>query len=107
MPASNRSEKDPDMRGLLAAIGLCAAASLAQAQTDAYPSRPVTIVIAFGPGSASDTIARIIGQPLGIALKQSIVVEAKPGANATIAASYVARAAPDGYTILIGTNTSH
>ena len=95
------------MRGLLAAIGLCAAASLAQAQTDAYPSRPVTIVIAFGPGSASDTIARIIGHPLGIALKQSIVVEAKPGANATIAASYVARAAPDGYTILIGTNTSH
>src|SRR5215467_385284 len=77
------------------------------AEAQAYPSRPITLVVPFGPGSASDTVARIIALPLGIALKQNIVVEAKPGANGTIAASMVARAAPDGYTLILGTNTPH
>jgi len=87
------------------AAALPAASRMAGAQ--AYPSRPITIVVPFGPGSATDTVARSIALPLGIALKQSIVVETKPGANGTIAANQVARAAPDGYTLILGTNTPH
>ena len=67
------------------AAALPAVSRMAKAQ--AYPSRPITIVVPFGPGSATDTVARSIALPLGIALKQSIVVETKPGANGTIAAS--------------------
>src|SRR5215467_4522332 len=77
------------------------------AEAQAYPSRPITLVVPFGPGSATDTVARIIALPLGIALNQNIVVEAKPGANGTIAASMVARAAADGYTLILSTNTPH
>src|SRR5215467_4173415 len=87
------------------AVALPAMSRMAGAQT--YPSRPITIVVPFGPGSATDTVARSIALPLGVALKQSIVVETKPGANGTIAASQVARAAPDGYTLILGTNTPH
>jgi tripartite-type tricarboxylate transporter receptor subunit TctC len=77
------------------------------AGAQAYPSRSITIVVPFGPGSATDSVARSIALPLGVALKQSIVVETKPGANGTIAASQVARAAPDGYSLILGTNTPH
>ena len=62
-------------------------------RADDYPTKPITIITAFGPGSASDTIARVIAQPLGVALKQSVIVESAPGANGAIAAMYVARAA--------------
>ena len=72
---------------------------------DDYPSRPITLVAVFGPGSASDTICRLVGQPLGEALKTTVVVENRPGANGALAAMYVARAAPDGYTLLMGTNS--
>src|SRR5713101_8743926 len=72
---------------------------------DNYPSKPVTLVAVFGPGSASDTICRVIAQPLGIALKQTVIVENRPGANGALAALYVARAAPDGYTLLMATNS--
>jgi tripartite-type tricarboxylate transporter receptor subunit TctC len=63
------------------------------------------IMVPFGPGSATDTIARIIGQNLATALNASIVVENKPGANGAIAATYVSRSVPDGYTLLMGTNS--
>jgi tripartite-type tricarboxylate transporter receptor subunit TctC len=72
-----------------------------------YPSKPITIVVPFGPGSPTDTVTRIVGQHLGAALNQSIVVETKPGANGAIAATYVARAAADGHTLLMGTNSTH
>jgi tripartite-type tricarboxylate transporter receptor subunit TctC len=77
------------------------------ASAQGYPSRPITIVVPFGPGSATDTVARSIALPLGIALKQNVVIETKPGANGTIAANQVARAAPDGYTLILSTNTPH
>ena len=85
------------------AVALPAVSRIAVAQ--AYPSRPITIVVPFGPGSATDTVARSIALPLGVALKQNILIETKLGANGTIAANMVARAAPDGYTLILGTNT--
>src|SRR5262249_1734609 len=64
-----------------------------------------TLVTVFGPGSASDTICRVIAQPLGTTLKETVIVENRPGANGTLAALYTARAAPDGYTLLMATNS--
>jgi len=75
------------------------------ARADSYPSKPITLVNVFGPGSASDTICRILATPLGIALKQNVVVEDRPGANGALAALYVAHAAPDGHTLLMATNS--
>ena len=72
---------------------------------DNYPSKPITLVAVFGPGSASDTICRVIAQPLSAALNESVIVENRPGANGALAAQYVARSAPDGYTLLMGTNS--
>ena len=72
---------------------------------DSYPSKPITLVAVFGPGSASDTICRVIAQPLSAALNESVIVENRPGANGALAAQYVARSAPDGYTLLMGTNS--
>jgi len=72
---------------------------------DNYPIKPITLVAVFGPGSASDTICRVIAQPLGAALGESVIVENRPGANGALAAQYVARSAPDGYTLLMGTNS--
>jgi tripartite-type tricarboxylate transporter receptor subunit TctC len=59
----------------------------------------------FGPGSASDTICRVIAQPLSTALKEIVIVENRPGANGALAAQYVARSEPDGYTLLMATNS--
>jgi tripartite-type tricarboxylate transporter receptor subunit TctC len=70
-----------------------------------YPSKPITLVAVFGPGSASDTICRVIAQPLSAALKETVIVENRPGANGALAALYTARAAPDGYTLLMATNS--
>ena len=58
---------------------------------DTYPSKPITLVAIFGPGSASDTICRVLAQPLGVALKQTVIVENRAGANGALAALYVAR----------------
>ena len=74
-------------------------------RADNYPSKPITLVNVFGPGSTSDTICRVIAQPLSVALKQSIIVEDRTGASGALAALYVARSAPDGYTLLMATNS--
>jgi tripartite-type tricarboxylate transporter receptor subunit TctC len=72
---------------------------------DDYPSRPVTITAVFGPGSASDTIARIVADPLGAVLKQPVVVEDRPGADGAVAALYVHHQPADGYNLLMATNS--
>ena len=84
-----------------------AALSSISASAQGYPNRPITIIVPFGPGSGTDTITRIVAQHLGTALNQSIVIENKVGANGAIAAVYVARSAPDGYTLFMGTNSPH
>jgi tripartite-type tricarboxylate transporter receptor subunit TctC len=75
------------------------------ASCDDYPSRPITIVAVFGPGSASDTICRIIADKLSPLLGQPTVVEDRPGADGALAALYVHHQPADGYTLLMGTNS--
>jgi len=88
---------------VLMAGALSLVAIAAHAQT--YPSKPITFVVPFGPGSGSDLIGRIIGQRLGAVFGQSVIIENKPGANGAIAAVQVARSMPDGYTIFLASNT--
>jgi tripartite-type tricarboxylate transporter receptor subunit TctC len=71
----------------------------AQAQ---YPDRPIRIVVGFTPGGGNDIIARVFGQKLSESLGQPVIIENKPGAGAMLATEYVARSAPDGYTLLVG-----
>ena len=91
----------------LIAAALAAVLFLPQAAAfaDTYPSRPIRFVLPFGPGSASDTLARIAGQELSQSIGQPIVIVNKPGADGALAAIEVKRSAPDGYTILFGTNS--
>ncbi|GAB1579028.1 Bug family tripartite tricarboxylate transporter substrate binding protein [Bordetella petrii] len=90
----------------LRAAALAALAIAAPAHA-AYPEKPISLVVPFPAGSGTDAVGRIFAAELGDILGQQVVVENKPGANATIAANYVARAKPDGYTLFVTTNTSH
>jgi len=81
-------------------------ASAASAQAP-YPSRNITLVLPFAAGSGTDTTTRLISKELGVALGVNMVIDNKAGANGSIAASYVARSAPDGYTLFVTTNTTH
>ena len=78
---------------------LCAAAAGAWAQ--AYPSKPIHIIVGFPPGGGNDIIARLIGAKMQDSWGQSVVIDNKPGANSIIAAEFVAKSAPDGYTLLV------
>jgi len=87
----------------LSAISIVfASVSCAQAP---YPNRPITLVVPFPAGSGTDAVARIVATELSEQLGQSVIIENKAGGNATIGAQYVARAQPDGYTLLVATNT--
>ncbi|RDI17741.1 tripartite-type tricarboxylate transporter receptor subunit TctC [Pseudacidovorax intermedius] len=84
------------------ALGTTALAPMAWAQT--YPAKPITLVVGFAPGGSGDILARLMGDALGKALGQTVVVDNRPGAGATIATSYVATAPADGYTLLFVTS---
>lgn len=70
-----------------------------------YPARPVTLIVAFTPGGPSDVLARIVGKKMEQLLGQPFVIENRPGAGGNVAADFVAHAAPDGYTLLMGNNS--
>src|SRR3954462_2996758 len=82
-------------------VALCAASTATLAQ-DAYPTRPVRLIVPSSPGGGTDTSARIIAPKMTELLGQQVVVENRPGASTLIGMEAVARAAPDGYTLLIG-----
>ena len=92
-------------RVLLAAIGLAVAVPNATAQV--YPTRPITIVVPFAAGGPTDTIARMMAEPMRAALGQPVIIENAVGAGGSLGVGRVARAAPDGYTVSIGNWSTH
>jgi len=81
-----------------------AIAASAAVHAQAYPSRPLKIIVPYAAGGAVDIVARNVGQPLAESLKQPVIVDNRPGASANIGMETVARAAPDGYTLLMASN---
>jgi len=94
-------------RSLLLSASALAAVPAAYAQDKPWPARPVTLVIPFTAGSGTDTVARLLAERIASVTGQSVVVDNKPGANGSIAATTVARATPDGCTLMFTTNTTH
>ena len=92
--------------GLALGLGLAAQVH-AQAGSGAYPNKPIKAVVPFAPGSATDQIGRAFAQKMSEQLGQPIVVENRAGVNGMLGADAVAKAAPDGYTILVGTNSTN
>jgi tripartite-type tricarboxylate transporter receptor subunit TctC len=89
-------------RRLLIGAALTLGAAAAFAQADTFPNKPITLVVPFPPGGTTDVLARALADKLGPALGQTVIVESKPGAGATLGADYVAKAKADGYTLLVG-----
>ncbi|HEY8357451.1 MAG TPA: tripartite tricarboxylate transporter substrate binding protein [Ramlibacter sp.] len=94
--------KGSSRRQALAAGAALALGAALPARAQAFPARPLRIVVPFTPGGSSDVLARAIGVELGKALQQPVVIENVPGAGGSLGAEKVARAAPDGYTLLMG-----
>ena len=95
---------------LLSSAVICALGAAAWgpavAQEATFPTKPITLVIPFPPGGATDVLGRLIGKKLGDKLGQSVVIDNRAGAGTTIGAAYVAKAAPDGYTLLMSSGTT-
>lgn len=94
------------LRAVLVALATLIPATHAASQATDFPMKPVKIIVGFAPGGGSDIIARVVGQKLGEMWGQPVVVENKPGASGVIGADVVAKAAPDGYTLLVSSATS-
>ena len=88
--------------GLVAFTAIGVASASAQEDPSKYPTRPIHIIVGFTAGGGNDIIARIFGQKLSESLGQPVIIENKPGGGAIVATEYVAKSAPDGYTLLVG-----
>jgi tripartite-type tricarboxylate transporter receptor subunit TctC len=93
--------------GAFIRIAVLAALGIAPALAQTYPAKPVRILIAQAPGSATDVISRVLGNRLSEALGQPVVIEARPGAGGVVGTEAAARSAPDGYTLFMGNNSTH
>lgn len=89
------------MAGLAVMVALVAAPAMAQA---GYPTKPITLIVPFGPGGIADITARTVAQAMSVALKQAIVVDNRPSAGSIVGSAAVAKAEPDGYTLLLMSN---
>src|SRR5258705_402405 len=92
------------MKVLVRILAAIAAASAVQAFPQAYPSRPVHVIITLTPGSSTDIVGRIVAQKLSESWQQPVVVENRVGAGGSIGSAAVAKAPPDGYTLLVNSN---
>lgn len=93
----------------LSVLGACLAVALAfpvAAQADTFPAKPITIVVPFPPGGPTDSSARLLAKAMGDSLHQPVIIDNRAGAGGTIGSAYVARAQPDGYTLLWGGTSS-
>src|ERR1700691_2412844 len=95
------------MRKLIVAIALALRATVASAHADAFPSRPITLIVPYPPGGSTDVTARILADKMGLLLGQPVVVENVGGAGGSLGVGRVARGTPDGYTIDIGQWDTH
>jgi tripartite-type tricarboxylate transporter receptor subunit TctC len=99
------------MRKLIMSTAVCLVSVLlggaATAQTTAWPTRTIRFILPFPAGSATDLIARVVGKEVADTLGQPVVIENRPGAGGAIAAEFVARSTPDGYTVLVASNTQY
>src|SRR5580658_190571 len=96
------------MRGAFAltlTLGLCCAANFAQAQTAGFPDRPIKMIVGFAAGGSTDVAARIVAQKMSEVLGQSVLVENRPGASGLLAAEDVVKSPPDGYTLMLASQT--
>src|SRR3954447_17871941 len=93
------------MRGII--LALAAVLGLASPAAAAYPEKPVHLIVPWAPGGSTDILARVAADKLTQALGQPVVVENKPGASGNVGSSVVAKATPDGYTLLFGSMSTH
>jgi len=92
---------------LIAALGLAAGGMPNPALAQTWPGKPIRIVIAQAPGSATDVISRVVANQLSVSLGQPIVIDARPGAGGVLGTEVAARSAPDGYTLFMANNSTH
>ena len=89
-------------RHLIQALALAAALASGNVMAQAWPNKPISLIVPFPAGGTTDVLARALAEKLTLSLGQTVIVESKPGAGATLGADYVAKARPDGYTLLVG-----